>query len=628
MTPTYPSHVLHPPKPRLNLRLGITGHRPNKLDDPTAARLKQQLVALYATVDRAAAELLRANAAVYAQETPAVRLGSGFAEGADQIAVALCPPHWRVEAILPFPVEDYLRDFEKSARDGRDVRPEFKASLARAAAVTELPAPRFINRTQGYIDAGDYLLRQIDLLVALWDGRPPSPGGTGEMVRKAHSAGIPVLWLSTRDDRAPRLLMGFDSAGDPVAADADCTERALLDKLAPIFSMPGGESADGRQSPTGTERFLAEGWRAGCSFVVYDAIKRVANRQMPRLTIAFKPLQQRLGEWEQFIALTPPTKDLHERIRSVLLPRYLWADTLAVYYSHLYRSAYVVAYLLSALAVFVALIALFFEHDLRVKAVLVSIELVAIGLIIGFISIGRRRLWHERWLDYRTLAELLRHGRFLTFVSEFGRIQDPEPEAQPRETPWMLGYIRATMREIGLPTAKLDGAYQWQVLNATLQTEILGDEGQLAYHKSNAGSAHRLDHMLHVIGMGCFFITFAVLLLFLIADVVALTAHAEGLSELLVHSMSLITFFTAGLPALGAAVSGIRVHGDFGSSAERSHHVAELLDYLAKGYAQTNGRDIGLEQTAQMLISAARIMSEDLDSWQELYGRKPLILPA
>ena len=47
-----------------DLRLGITGHRPNKLDDPTAARLKQQLVALYATVDRAAAELLMERGAI------------------------------------------------------------------------------------------------------------------------------------------------------------------------------------------------------------------------------------------------------------------------------------------------------------------------------------------------------------------------------------------------------------------------------------------------------------------------------------------------------------------------------------------------------------------------------------
>ena len=71
-----------------------------------------------------------------------IRLISGFAEGADQIAIAACPADWTVEAILPFPKDEYLKDFEQSAAgDGRDVRGELLASLARAAVVTELPTP-------------------------------------------------------------------------------------------------------------------------------------------------------------------------------------------------------------------------------------------------------------------------------------------------------------------------------------------------------------------------------------------------------------------------------------------------------------------------------------------------------
>jgi hypothetical protein len=630
-TATIPQALMHsrPPKPRLTLRIGITGHRPNKLDDRTAQRIAQQLADVYAAIEQAAAELLRANVKVYAEEPPVIRLGSGFAEGADQIAVAACPSHWRVEAILPFPVENYLKDFEQSARDGSNVQAEFRASLARAATVTELPPPRSGNRNEGYGNAGGYLLRQIDLLIAVWDGRPPRPGGTGELVRRAHDGGVPVVWLATHEDKPPRLLAGFDDNGDPIAADAECAGRPLLDKLAPIVAIPGGARGDAaRAGQTGTERFLAERWHTRSHFTAYDALKRIAHGQFPRTGISFAPFARRLAEWEPFLAAAPPGRDLHERIRAALLPRFLWADMLAVHYSHLYRSTYVVAYFLSAVAVFVALLAVFFEHDVRVKLALVISELVAIGLIIGLVEVGRRRLWHERWLDYRTLAESLRHGRFLTFISEFGRIQDGAAPPQPRPTPWMLGYIRATMREIGLPTAVLDATYQWRVLDATLTCEILGDEGQLAYHRGNADSAHRIDQMLHVTGMLCFFITFAVLFLFLIGAVIDLAWHPDRLHEPLIHLMPWITYVTAGLPALGAAVSGIRAHGDFDSSAERSARMVDLLDYLAKGYAQAHDRDIGLEQTGEMLVSAARIMSEDLDAWQELYGRKPLILPA
>ena len=35
-----------------------------------------------------------------------------------------------------------------------------------------------------------------------------------------------------------------------------------------------------------------------------------------------------------------------------------------------------------------------------------------------------------------------------------------------------------------------------------------------------------------------------------------------------------------------------------------------------------------LDNTADMLIETARVMSEDLAAWQDLYGRKRLDLPA
>ena len=142
----------HPPKPRLTLRVGITGHRPNKLPKADLPRIERQLRDAFAAIEAAVAKAYDANKAVYASvpaaDPPAttkpyrIRLISGFAEGADQIAVAACPADWIVEAILPFPKDEYLKDFEKSAAgDGRDVRDDLLKSLARASVVTELPTP-------------------------------------------------------------------------------------------------------------------------------------------------------------------------------------------------------------------------------------------------------------------------------------------------------------------------------------------------------------------------------------------------------------------------------------------------------------------------------------------------------
>ena len=418
----------HPPKPRLTVRVGITGHRPNKLSGDAATRVERQLLLVFQAVEEAAANILRDNASVYAGEPAAVRLVCGFAEGADQMAVAACPPGWQIEALLPFPLDEYLKDFHQSAAgDDRDVSGALLDSLKKATTITQLPAPRPGDRNKSYADAGGYLLRQVDVLIAVWDGEAPKPGGTGAIAREAFDGGIPLVWVSTIEDRPPRLISGFDGSGDPIAPDADCTDGPLANALTPIFAAPApASSGDTRGSARDClERFLKERWRSRFYFSAFDLLKRIACRQWPRPVIHAPAFEMRRREWDAFISATPDADNLRLKLRDILLPRFIWADTLAVHFSHLYRSAYVSAYLLSAIAVFIALGGLFFDgsHDpLRAKVTLVALELMVIGVILAMVLIGRRWLWHERWLDYRALAESLRHGRFLSFVSEFGHI--------------------------------------------------------------------------------------------------------------------------------------------------------------------------------------------------------------
>jgi hypothetical protein len=622
----------HPPKPRLTLRVGITGHRPNKLDDRAVKRIGPQLTEVFAAIDKAAADILRDNAAVYAEDAPVIRLISGFAEGADQMAVAACPGGWRIEAILPFPKDEYLKDFETSARDGRDVRSEFEASLAKASVVTELPFPQPGQRNQGYIDAGGYLLRNIDVLIAVWDGERPKPGGTGALVKEAVEGSIPVVWLSTREERAPRLIKDF-KGGDPVISDADCTKDVLTAELMPIFAAaPPTRQGRRRTARAALDGFYREHWRPVCRVPFYDLLKRLINRQKPRFVLRVVPYEERVAEWDKFTADTPPAGALRELIKDVLVPRYVWADMLAVHYSHLYRSAYVLAYLLSALAVFIALCGLFTDA-VNVKVALVFTELTMISGILLIVRHGSKELWHERWLEYRVIAESLRHGRFLAFVSEFGSIHDSTPKPGEREPPWMLWYIRATMREIGLPAATLDAGYQSKILHATLTHEI---DRQIDYHRDTAASARKIAHFLHTFGDRCFIFTFWMLLLFLAfyaAEVVS--AHftaTHGVAMWIEHALRgakpWMIFAAAGLPALGAALAGIRVQGDFDGSKERSAHMVEALISLEAGYQTAVKEGVKLGDTADLLISAARVMSEDLAAWQELYGRKRLTLPA
>jgi hypothetical protein len=89
-----------------------------------------------------------------------------------------------------------------------------------------------------------------------------------------------------------------------------------------------------------------------------------------------------------------------------------------------------------------------------------------------------------------------------------------------------------------------------------------------------------------------------------------------------------LVFFTAGLPAFGAALAAIRGQGEFESSEQRSARMINSLQALKSDYETAMRRESDPEVTAKRLIIASRVMSEDIAAWEELYGRKRLELPA
>jgi hypothetical protein len=110
--------------------------------------------------------------------------------------------------------------------------------------VTELPLLPGINvrddagRAQHYHALAAFLVRQIDLLVAVWDGQQADgPGGTGAVVARARNEGRPVLWIDPKHAETPRRLLALDAAAHTdhqwQDLDAGVVERLLRDILMP-----------------------------------------------------------------------------------------------------------------------------------------------------------------------------------------------------------------------------------------------------------------------------------------------------------------------------------------------------------------------------------------------------------
>jgi len=282
----------------------------------------------------------------------------------------------------------------------------------------------------------------------------------------------------------------------------------------------------------------------------------------------------------------------------------------------------------------IALVGVFFhfnddwQHALGMKAALVFLELIIIMLIVRKFTTGRSHRWHERWLEYRALAEMLRDSLFLAYLAEYGRIQRTNVLKSPSST-WFLWYLRATVRELGLPSVVLDGTYQDALLAAVNDHVLSGDRGQIQYHRDNAAALRRMNRWLRGATDICFGLTLAVLVAFLVVFPFAV-GDAPRLPFLMggpaLALASAVTFSAAFFPALGSAIAGIRETSDFENFGRRSVQTVVALENLADDLKEARVL-VSIDETSNVLFSTAQILTEDLAAWQSIYGGKRLNLP-
>jgi len=135
---------------------------------------------------------------------------------------------------------------------------------------------------------------------------------------------------------------------------------------------------------------------------------------------------------------------------------------------------------------------------------------------------------------------------------------------------------------------------------------------------------HRLEHRMHLLGTWLFGATAAIclfVLVFKFADKMATSTALEAIAHPL---LIFATIATAGLPAVGAAIYGIRMQGDFAGTAERSEALAHALTSLR---TVIDDDDTGFDTLIRRVRRASDLLTEDLASWLQTYHARPLTLP-
>jgi hypothetical protein len=593
---------VHPPKPLLALSVGVIGHRPNRLPDATREKVTVEVLKVLDTVARETRLAFQRHADVFAPERPLLSLVSALAEGADRIAgEAALSTGFMLDVVLPFPAKSYEDDFKTS-----ESQAAFRDLLSRARSILTLPGSRE-DDPRTYEAGGLTILNQSDILLAIWDGGPSAGrGGTTNILLAAVRAGIPIVHVDAKGENPARVLwsvlrdmpMPVDAIEDLPAVDIDHALPMLVENLVRPPLVPSE--------------------RAFLSRYFEDRAQNLSLRmELPMLMalLGVRPLRQfdlfppspevLAAEYAAFAA---PAKGADP---SRLAAAYSWADALGARLAQAFRSAFVLNFAFAALAVVLAASSLF-GHQ---KLLFVVPEIVLIFLVVINTTIGRRRRWHQRWLEARELAERLRAALPLWALGA-----RPTTLFSGQEPTWTGWYARAVIRAQGLRSGFLTAgglADAREVLKRLLRH-------QCDYHESNEYRMHQLDRRLERIGFTLFVATLCAAGLYVGLEL-AMGPLDSNLSadnhELLKH---LVIAATAGLPALATATYGIRVIGDFEGIAKRSQRTHVVLNRLI---ASIDRDPLDLDLLRARAGAAAETMLGDVANWRLAAESRALAIP-
>jgi len=590
-------------KPRLELRLGITGHRPPRLKSESIPTIERQLRAVLADIKAELAKIQEEQSDCFSVAPPRLVLVSPLAAGADSIAAdVVLEMGADLEVCIPFSHGRYRKDFtdEQVATFDR-----LYASASHIVSLDEDQGPA----DEAYEAVGMLTLHQCDILIAIWDGEPAGgQGGTSEILNEAIAEHAPVLVIDAKAEKEVRLFWsGIDSEPhDMPTLETVATSQLeeTLDKLIRALLMP---------PPTMSLRIwdlFGDTKQLHASSIAYPMLMAVTRARTFKAAFRRPTLEDSTSQIEPLIEAFAPGSARQHRVETILEPRFRCADMAANVFALRYRSGFVSNFVMGAVAVLLSLSGLLIPPF---KVYFVMAELMVILAIVYRTRKAANSGWHRQWIDARYLAELL---RLLSLSSALGRLplrRRGDLAGPPTMPGW---YSRATAREIGVPPIKLSGERLVLIRDRVLKLVV----EQRNYHEANAKRMRKIEHWLRHVGDALFVITIFACMVWIIAKMTG-TEHGH---EEAVDVTAVVTFLSSLLPAVGSALYGIRMHGDFAAAGDRSHAIHNQLERLRVAI----GRDpVERGRLSARLRRLTDIMLSEVDQWRLMSEARPSELP-
>ncbi|HEY5048550.1 MAG TPA: hypothetical protein VII49_11085 [Rhizomicrobium sp.] len=574
----------HPPKPRFALTIGVTGHRPNRLQQSARARVEQSVRDVLAAIWKDASEAHARTCGFFSESAPVFTLVTALAEGADIMAArAALAAGYRLDAVLPFLAAEYEKDFSESEREN------FSALCEAAHARFELDGNRS-DSPKAYEASGLVVLDVSDILIAIWDGKPAAGrGSTVDTVHEAARRGMPIIHIDAEGASATRIFWsGLDNRHMRIAHMEDYPAGLLTDHLPAIVEALVGPPRS-QSERASYRRYLGEKSNARAVRFEFPLLMALFGIRAPRRSDFRAPQPAQLtGHLEG-----------HADTSEVLTDAYGWADAVATRHAQAFRGAFISNFLVSALAT-IAAVAL-------TDPPWTALEIALVFILVVNTTVGQRRYWHHRWIEAREVAERLRIAAAMhaIWTRSFGHFGEAST--------WTGWYARAKLREAGLRSGSLDASH----LEAARQSLLAPLRDQRDYHAQSCRQFQRLHHRLATLGKYLFLAALTLAAGQFIVQGFHLVAETPAMKRWLVIASTCFT-------ALGAAGYGIRVIGDFDGAARRSDRMKAKLEALLSTLAKASRSFASLRD---IVHHAADVMVGDVERWRLVVESRDLEIP-
>jgi hypothetical protein len=595
------------------LRIGVTGAR--KLPSARLCQIQKDLQQLFEIArnsldGRGDIELFP----IAGRPIDRTTLISALARGADRVAArqALALGCW-LSVAMPFAGADYLLDFKGSEdpaealQSPAEDRAEFEYLLGQAGdRWLALDGSRAQDPDRAYEAVGRFVARHSDILIAVWDGQAAQGrGGTADIIRYATNLGVPVWWIHATEDRTPAWIADhhdIHATHAPGAAEERLRVyiQALITEPAP--ARPHRHHWIGRlarigqsHAPQPLHEFLAEPvptpnpiWR------IYSAFMRLASGRANRIAPVARPHRPDAQYW---------------------FDRYAAADTRATAYAARYRSSYVWILLFGTAAVICGalppVLRLFGPEIIAIRTAAIG-ELLALFLIVVVVGATIRNGWHERFIEYRLLAELCRAQQALTYVGwtvANGRVRRIASE---QRLSWVAWLFAAYQRAAPLPQGEIAAAMHDEAQSA--MGELITQ--QLEYYENRAAIADAAQRRFSLLGTICF----AGLLICVALKFAETWQHWPDPLTVTIGLLATL------LPGFSAAFAAIGAYAELQILSDQSHHMVAELN-LAKARLERlrhlgGTRPLLSQELGNEAAAISTFMLQELDGWAALFRAK------